>query len=87
MLCDLEMILLISEEDCNGCYFYDSLNMLFKLVCEGYNGGVKIQSDLESGDWIIIYSYQFSVLCLESYFFDVNNICIFNCVVFCNEIL
>ncbi|MGS0066183.1 hypothetical protein ACUOJY_28900, partial [Escherichia coli] len=49
---DLEMIPLTSEEDRNGRYLHDSLNMLFKLVREGYNGGVKMQSDLQSGDRI-----------------------------------
>ena len=33
---------LTSEEDRNGRYFHDSLNMLFKLVRDGYSGGVKM---------------------------------------------
>lgn len=84
---DLEMIPLTSEEDRNGRYFHDSLNMLFKLVREGYNGGVKIQSDLESGDRITIHSHQFSVPRLESHLFDANNTRILNRVVFRNETL
>jgi len=78
---------LTSEEDRNGRYFHDSLNMLFKLVREGYNGGVKMQSDLESGDRITIHSHQFSVPRLESHLFDANNTRILNRVVFRNETL
>lgn len=81
------MIPLTSEEDRNGRYFHDSLNMLFKLVREGYNGGVKMQSDLESGDRITIHSHQFSVPRLESHLFDANNTRILNRVVFRNETL
>lgn len=84
---DLEMIPLTSEEDRNGRYFHDSLNMLFKLVREGYNGGVKMQSDTESGDRITIHSHQFSVPRLESHLFDANNTRILNRVVFRNETL
>ncbi|WP_112923362.1 class I SAM-dependent DNA methyltransferase [Escherichia coli] len=84
---DLEMIPLTSEEDRNGRYFHASLNMLFKLVREGYNGGVKMQSDLESGDRITIHSHQFSVPRLESHLFDANNTRILNRVVFRNETL
>ncbi len=61
--------------------------MLFKLVREGYNGGVKMQSDLESGDRITIHSHQFSVPRLESHLFDANNTRILNRVVFRNETL
>lgn len=84
---DLEMIPLTSEEDRNGRYFHDSLNMLFKLVRDGYSGGVKMQSDLESGDRITIHSHQFSVPRLESHLFDANNTRILNRVVFHNETL
>jgi type II restriction/modification system DNA methylase subunit YeeA len=84
---DLEMIPLTSEEDRNGRYFHDSLNMLFKLVRDGYSGGVKMQSDLESGDQITIHSHQFSVPRLESHLFEANNTRILNRVVFCNETL
>ena len=84
---DLEMIPLTSEEDRNGRYFHDSLNMLFKLVRDGYSGGVKMQSDLESGDLITIHSHQFSVPRLESHLFEANNTRILNRVVFRNETL
>ncbi|MEX9821137.1 hypothetical protein AB7V88_20540 [Providencia rettgeri] len=84
---DLEMIPLTSEEDRNGRYFHDSLNMLFKLVRDGYSGGVKMQSDLESGDRITIHSHQFSVPRLESHLFEANNTRILNRVVFRNETL
>lgn len=84
---DLEMIPLTSEEDRNGRYFHDSLNMLFKLVRDGYNGGVKMQSDLESGDRITIHSHQFSVPRMESHLFEANNTRILNRVVFRNETL
>ncbi|HHZ8496052.1 TPA: hypothetical protein ACWMK0_004549 [Enterobacter mori] len=84
---DLEMIPLTSEEDRNGRYFHDSLNMLFKLVRDGYSGGVKMQSDLESGDRITIHSHQFSVPRLESHLFEASNTRILNRVVFRNETL
>ncbi|ELY6274627.1 class I SAM-dependent DNA methyltransferase [Cronobacter muytjensii] len=84
---DLEMIPLTSEEDRNGRYFHDSLNLLFKLVRDGYSGGVKMQGDLESGDRITIHSHQFSVPRLESHLFEANNTRILNRVVFRNETL
>ncbi|MEB6534993.1 class I SAM-dependent DNA methyltransferase [Pantoea stewartii] len=84
---DLEMIPLTNEEDRNGRYFHDSLNMLFKLVRDGYSGGVKMQGDLESGDRITIHSHQFSVPRLESHLFEANNTRILNRVVFRNETL
>ncbi|HDS3776118.1 TPA: class I SAM-dependent DNA methyltransferase [Enterobacter roggenkampii] len=84
---DLEMIPLTSEEDRNGRYFHDSLNMLFKLVRDGYSGGVKMQGDLESGDRITIHSHQFSVPRLESHLFEASNTRILNRVVFRNETL
>ncbi|HEE1047927.1 class I SAM-dependent DNA methyltransferase [Klebsiella pneumoniae] len=84
---DLEMIPLTSEEDRNGRYFHDSLNMLFKLVRDGYSGGVKMQSDLESGDLITIHCHQFSVPRLESHLFEANHTRILNRVVFRNETL
>lgn len=84
---DLEMIPLTSEEDRNGRYFHDSLNMLFKLVRDGYSGGVKMQSDLESGDLITIHSHQFSVPRMESHLFEANHTRILNRVVFRNETL
>lgn len=84
---ELEMIPLTSEEDRNGRYFHDSLNMLFKLVRDGYSGGVKMQSDLESGDRITIHSHQFSVPRLESHLFEASNTRILNRVVFRNETL
>ncbi|MGE5915240.1 hypothetical protein ACO2V4_26280 [Klebsiella pneumoniae] len=84
---DLEMIPLTSEEDRNGRYLHDSLNMLFKLVRDGYSGGVKMQGDLESGDRITIHSHQFSVPRLESHLFEASNTRILNRVVFRNETL
>ncbi|MCI1896821.1 MAG: class I SAM-dependent DNA methyltransferase [Enterobacter sp.] len=84
---DLEMIPLTSEEDRNGRYLHDSLNMLFKLVREGYKGGEKIQSDWISGEQISVHSNQFKIPRLESHLFATENTPYLNRVVFRNETL
>ena len=84
---DLEMIPLTSEEDRNGRYLHDSLNMLFKLVREGYKGGEKIQSDWISGEQISVHSNQFKIPRLESHLFAAENTPYLNRVVFRNETL
>ncbi|MBE9966526.1 class I SAM-dependent DNA methyltransferase [Citrobacter freundii] len=84
---DLEMILLTSEEDRNGRYLHDSLNMLFKLVREGYKGGEKIQSDWISGEQISVHINQFKIPRLESHLFAAENTPYLNRVVFRNETL
>lgn len=89
---DLEMVNLQTEEDRNGRYFHDSLNMLFRLVREGYNGGVKMQGVLgidatdESGR-LSINEHQFRIPQLESHLFSDKNTPILNRVVFRNETL
>lgn len=89
---DLEMVTLQTEEDRNGRYFHDSLNMLFRLVREGYNGGVKVQGVLgieatdESGR-LSINEHQFRIPQLESHLFSDKNTPILNRVVFRNETL
>jgi len=84
---ELEMIPLTSEEDRNGRYLHDSLNMLFKLVREGYKGGEKIQSDWISGEQISVHSNQFKIPRLESHLFAAENTPYLNRVVFRNETL
>lgn len=84
---DLEMIPLTSEEDRNGRYLDDSLNMLFKLVREGYNGGERIQSDWISGEQISVHNNQFKIPRLESHLFATENTPYLNRVVFRNETL
>ncbi|MBP1130436.1 type II restriction/modification system DNA methylase subunit YeeA [Serratia sp. PL17] len=84
---DLEMIPLTSEEDRNGRYLHDSLNMLFKLVREGYKGGEKIQSDWISGEQISVHNNQFKIPRLESHLFATENTSYLNRVVFRNETL
>lgn len=84
---DLEMIPLTSEEDRNGRYLHDSLNMLFKLVREGYKGGEKIQSDWISGEQISVHNNQFKIPRLESHLFAAENTPYLNRVVFRNETL
>lgn len=89
---DLEMVTLQTEEDRNGRYFHDSLNMLFRLVREGYNGGVKVQGVLgidatdETGR-LSINEHQFRIPQLESHLFSDKNTPILNKVVFRNETL
>ncbi|MCA6940030.1 class I SAM-dependent DNA methyltransferase [Pectobacterium polaris] len=84
---DLEMIPLTSEEDRNGRYLHDSLNMLYKLVREGYKGGEKIQSDWISGEQISVHNNQFKIPRLESHLFATENTPYLNRVVFRNETL
>lgn len=89
---DLEIVTLQTEEDRNGRYFHDSLNMLFRLVREGYNGGVKVQGVLgidatdESGR-LSINEHQFRIPQLESHLFSDKNTPNLNRVVFRNETL
>ncbi|MDX7597792.1 class I SAM-dependent DNA methyltransferase [Aeromonas caviae] len=84
---DLEMITLTSEEDRHGRYLHDSLQMLFKLVREGYAGGIAVQADALSGEQISQHQSQFSVPRLDSHLFANSNTPHLNKVVFCNETL
>ncbi len=84
---ELEMIPLISEEDRNGRYLHDSLEMLFRLVRDGYSGGAKMQSDWVTEDRISIHDSQFKIPRLESHLFAAENTPILNRVVFRNETL
>ncbi|WP_139704106.1 Eco57I restriction-modification methylase domain-containing protein [Aeromonas hydrophila] len=84
---DLEMITLTSEEDRHGRYLHDSLQMLFKLVREGYAGGIAVQADALSGEQISQHQSQFSVPRLDSHLFADHNTPHLNKVVFRNETL
>ncbi|WP_429187129.1 hypothetical protein [Aeromonas veronii] len=84
---DLEMITLSSEEDRHGRYLHDSLQMLFKLVREGYAGGIAVQADALSGEQISQHQSQFSVPRLDSHLFAAHNTPHLNKVVFRNETL
>ncbi|HDN9016130.1 TPA: class I SAM-dependent DNA methyltransferase [Aeromonas salmonicida] len=84
---DLELIPLTSEEDRTGRYLHDSLQMLFKLVRQGYGGGVKVQGDMVSGESISIHHSQFAVPRLDSHLFAEHNTPNLNRVVFRNETL
>lgn len=90
---DLEMVSLSSEEDRNGRYLHDSLEMLFKLVREGYSGGVQRQGDLgvvageEHQGLLSINDHQFRVPKLESHLFAADKTRHLNRVVFRNETL
>ncbi|MNU66423.1 hypothetical protein D3C71_557360 [compost metagenome] len=84
---DLEMITLSSEEDRHGRYLHDSLQMLFKLVRQGYAGGIAVQADALSGEQISQHQSQFSVPRLDGHLFADHNTPHLNKVVFRNEIL
>ncbi|MFM5830360.1 Eco57I restriction-modification methylase domain-containing protein [Aeromonas veronii] len=84
---DLEMITLTSEEDRHGRYLHDSLQMLFKLVREGYAGGIAVQADALSGEQISQHQSQFSVPRLDSHLFANSNTPHLNKVVFRNDTL
>ncbi len=90
---DLEMIPLTTEEDRNGHYLHDSLEMLFKLVREGYGGGIQAQGDLgiaageEHEGHLSINDHQFFIPQLESHLFASDKTRHLNRVVFRNEIL
>lgn len=84
---DLEMITLTSQEDRHGRYLHDSLQMLFKLVREGYAGGIAVQADALSGEQISQHQSQFSVPRLDSHLFANSNTPHLNKVVFRNETL
>lgn len=90
---DLEMIPLTSEEDRNGHYLHDSLEMLFKLVREGYGGGIQAQGDLgiaageEHEAHLSINDHQFFIPQLESHLFASDKTRHLNRVVFRNETL
>lgn len=90
---DLEMIHLTTEEDRNGHYLHDSLEMLFKLVREGYGGGIQAQGDLgiaageEHEAHLSINDHQFFIPQLESHLFASDKTRHLNRVVFRNETL
>ncbi|MGE6150209.1 hypothetical protein ACLHZ5_20575 [Aeromonas media] len=90
---DLEMIPLTTEEDRNGHYLHDSLEMLFKLVREGYGGGIQAQGDLgiaageEHEAHLSINDHQFFIPQLESHLFASDKTRHLNRVVFRNETL
>lgn len=90
---DLEMIPLTTEEDRNGHYLHDSLEMLFKLVREGYGGGIQAQGDLgiaageEHEGHLSINDHQFFIPQLESHLFASDKTRHLNRVVFRNETL
>lgn len=90
---DLEMVPLTTEEDRNGHYLHDSLEMLFKLVREGYGGGIQAQGDLgiaageEHEAHLSINDHQFFIPQLESHLFASDKTRHLNRVVFRNETL
>jgi len=72
---DLEMIPLYSEEDKNGHYLNDSLNLLFKLIHKGYTARKHIDTrDIDD----------FSITQLDSHLFDPKRTPTLNKVVFTN---
>ncbi|MFT4929979.1 MAG: hypothetical protein ACI8WB_006114, partial [Phenylobacterium sp.] len=75
---DLEMVPLYNETDRNGRYLHDSLNLLFRLIHQGYSS--KTAMDTEKLD-------TFSIRKLDSHLFAPKQTPTLNKVVFTNETL
>lgn len=70
---DLEMVPLYSEEDKNGRYLHDSLNLLFKLIHKGYTSRKHLDTEIID---------TFSITQLDSHLFDPGRTRLLNKVVF-----
>lgn len=75
---DLEMVALTNEEDRNGRYLHDSLNILFHLIHKGYQPREAL--DTQGQD-------VFTIRKLDSHLFDNSQTPILNKVVFSNATL
>lgn len=95
---ELEMVDLTTEESRNGRYIHDSLQMLFRLVSEGYSGKQKKDArqakkygeqdtDFFDSDAKHVITHSFSIRKLESHLFDSKRMPNLSKVVFRNETL
>lgn len=95
---ELEMVDLTTEESRNGRYIHDSLQMLFRLVSEGFSGKQKKNArqakkygeqdtDFFDSDTKHVITHSFSIRKLESHLFDSKRMPNLSKVVFRNETL
>lgn len=95
---ELEMVDLTTEESRNGRYIHDSLQMLFRLVSEGFSGKQKKDArqakkygeqdtDFFDSDAKHVITHSFSIRKLESHLFDSKRMLNLSKVVFRNETL
>ncbi|MGF1802629.1 hypothetical protein L4D11_18305 [Vibrio gigantis] len=95
---ELEMVDLTTEESRNGRYIHDSLQMLFRLVSEGFSGKQKKDArqakkygeqdtDFFDSDAKHVITHSFSIRKLESHLFDSKRMPNLSKVVFRNETL
>ncbi|PVZ64472.1 Eco57I restriction-modification methylase domain-containing protein [Pelagibaculum spongiae] len=84
---ELEMIDLTSDESRNGRYLHDSLQMLFKLVSQGFSGQEHTPQDemFQQQHGTLINS--FSMRKLESHLFDDSGMAYLRNIVFPNQVL
>lgn len=93
---ELEMVVLTTEESRNGRYIHDSLQMLFRLVSNGFSGKKTASRDKKKGERdedlfaesshaSLVHS--FSIRKLESHLFDDDRMPYLGRVIFRNETL
>jgi len=84
---DLEMVRLHSDESRNGYYIHHSIQKMFKLIHEGYDGTDKFKTGLEAGFQNKEVHNSFIIERLDSHLFDPMLTPYLSKVKFCNETL
>lgn len=84
---DLELVPLTTEAERNGHYFNDSLNMLFRLIHEGYTPASTPQADLLANGAVQSGADAFNLPALKSHLFDPDRTRLLNRVRFPNHLL
>ncbi|MGI9250999.1 MAG: Eco57I restriction-modification methylase domain-containing protein [Pseudohongiellaceae bacterium] len=80
---DLELVNLTTEESRKGQYLHHSINLLFKLIHEGYQG----ERDADLGDEQQELHHSFAMERLDSHLFDPQQTPYLNKVTFSNQTL
>ena len=81
---ELEMVRLTSEESLNGSYIHQSLQQLFNLIHQGYDGGQDLHENDITGNKI---HNTFNIEALDSHLFNPDFTKLINKVTFRNETL
>ncbi len=84
---DLEMVRLHSDESRNGYYIHHSLQKMFKLIHEGYDGTDATKAGLEGQFQNKTIQNSFVIERLDSHLFDPKLTPYLSKVTFCNETL
>lgn len=84
---DLEMVRLHSEESLNGYYFHHSLQKMFKLIHQGYDGTDPTKAGMEGQFQNKVVQNSFVIERLDSHLFDPAKTPYLNKVRFTNQVL